>query len=374
MLTRLVACPSVNPQGRASAGPPFGEAALVEMLSEMLSEWGAGIETREIAPGRPNLIARFGRPGSGPSLMLEAHSDNVQVDGMTVDPFGAAVEDGKLYGRGACDPKGAMAAMLLAVKQAGGSGELPGALYFVSTCDEELGATGAKRLMEDGFRVDAAVVGEPTGLAIVNAHKGTVRVRIETRGRAAHSSTPERGVNAIYHMRRVLEAIEGRLAGELASRPAHPALGRPTVSVGTISGGTQVNIIPDRCVIEVDRRSLPAETREAVLREFEDLLADVPDHALEETQYYPSFEEDPQSLVVRIAGAACEKILGREHQCSAAQWSANAGIFKAAGIPCVLFGPGASAQAHTKDEYVELDQVVRAAEVYAEIIRGFFKM
>ncbi|MCX5672636.1 MAG: peptidase dimerization domain-containing protein, partial [Planctomycetota bacterium] len=180
-----------------------------------------------------------------------------------------------------------------------GGAKLPATLYFVSTADEEIGATGAKRLAAEGFRVDAAVVGEPTDLAIIHAHKGASRLRITTRGRAAHSSDPSAGVNAIARMARIVEAIEGPMAAGLAARP-HPVLGPPTVSVGRIRGGTQVNVVPDRCEIDVDRRTLPGETSAGVVAEFRALLdglrAGDPHLAydIEESQWWPAFEEDPR--------------------------------------------------------------------------------
>ena len=375
MLSRLVACPSVNPVGAAPAGPTFGEGAMAGLLASILSAWGAETRQREIAPGRFNFVASF--PGAGPRrLMLEAHSDTVSVEGMTVAPFESVVRDGRLYGRGSCDAKGPMAAMLLAIRSViGGGAKLPATLHFVSTADEEIGATGAKRLAAEGFRVDAAVVGEPTDLAIIHAHKGASRLRITTRGRAAHSSDPSAGVNAIARMARVVEAIEGAMAEQLAARP-HPVLGPPTVSVGRIRGGTQVNVVPDRCEIDVDRRTLPGETSAGVVAEFRALLdglrAGDPHLAydIEESQWWPAFEEDPGGPVARLVASAAAKVLGRA-EWRGAPWTSNAGIFRAAGIPCVLFGPGSVRQAHTAGEFIELAEVVKAARVYEEIIRGF---
>jgi acetylornithine deacetylase len=227
----------------------------------------------------------------------------------------------------------------------------------------------------DGLRVDAAIVGEPTGLAIVHAHKGACRFRIVTRGRAAHSSDPSRGRSAIARMARAVQAIEGPLARRLRRRK-HPLLGPPTVSVGVIRGGSQVNVVPDRCEIEVDRRTLPDEDREAVAGELRRTLDALKradrgfTYDLEVIEWYPAMEEDRRGPLGRLVGAAAARILGRA-RFKAVPWSANSGIFRQAGIPCILFGPGSIRQAHTADEWVELDQVVRAARVYAEIIRAF---
>ena len=376
LLSRLVARASVDPPPGAPAEPPFGEGALAGLLTEILSPWGARTETVEFAPGRFNFLARFDGADPGRTLMLEAHADTVAVEGMAVPPFDPVVRDGRLYGRGSCDCKGAMAAMLLGIRTVlDERGRLPATLRFVSTGDEEVGGTGARRLVAEGLHVDAAIVGEPTGLAIVHAARGGYRCRIVTKGRAAHSSDPSQGVSAIRKMARVVQGLEGPFAAELARR-GHPLLGAPTVSVGVIRGGQQVNVVPDRCEIEVDRRTLPGEIRDGVARQLRRHLDAIgaadPQFAydLEDLAWYPAFVEDREAPVARLAAEACRAVLGRA-EFKAVPWTANSGIFKEAGIPCVLFGPGSSGQAHTADESVELDQVAKAVEVYAEIIRRF---
>jgi acetylornithine deacetylase len=291
-------------------------------------------------------------------------------------PFEPIVSGGRMLGRGTCDDKGPMAAMLLGLRAVlDEDGAFPSDVYLVSTCDEERGSSGAKRLMAEGFRTDAAVVAEPTDLEIVDAHKGATRWRIRTHGIAGHSSAPERGVNAISMMARLIERINGPMAAALAKKH-HPRLGSPTLSIGTIRGGVQVNIIPAECEMEVDRRLLPDETCEQatadLVRELEDLKASVPqfDYFFDEFGSYPPLEEDPKGPIASAAAAACAKVLGRA-TFAAAPWAGNSGVFKAAGIPCVLFGPGSIKQAHTRDEFVELEQVAQAVGVYAEIIRTF---
>jgi acetylornithine deacetylase len=225
--------------------------------------------------------------------------------------------------------------------------------------------------MASGFRADAAIVGEPTDLALVHAHKGAVRWKITTRGVAAHSSNPALGVSAISKMQKVLGLFEGPLAVE-SRRRRHPLLGSPTVSVGTIRGGTQVNIIPPSCTIEAEWRMIPGEDAAAVTarlrRCLEALRKKDRDFAfrLEEIERYHPFEEDMKSPVARLAAGACRRALGKV-SCAVAPWAANSGAFKHAGIPTILFGPGSIKQAHTKDEFINLNQVVAAANVYAEI-------
>jgi len=375
LLSRLVARASVDPPDGACVEPPFGEGAMAALLTEILSAWGARTETVEFAPGRFNFLARFDGADPDRTLMLEAHADTVPVEGMTIPPFEPVVRDGRLYGRGSCDCKAAMAAMLLAIRRVLDEGGPPATLWFVSTGDEEVGGTGARHLVDGGFRPDAAIVGEPTGLAVVHATRGGYRFRIVTKGRAAHSSDPSRGVSAIAKMARVVQTIEGPLAEELG-RIRHPILGPPTVSVGVIRGGEQVNVVPDRCEIEVDRRTLPDEARREIRKQFvrhlETIAAADPEfqYDLEELAWYPAFVEDRDGPVASLVAAACEATLGRA-EFKAVPWTANAGIFKEAGIPCILFGPGSGGQAHTADESVDLNQVVKAVDVYAEIIRRF---
>ena len=360
LLAQLVACPSVNPKGVAPTGPPYGEAGMAELLAKLLKSWGGQVQIVETAPGRPNVLACF--PGKNPkrSLLLDAHTDIVAVDGMIIPPFTPTIRDGKLYGRGACDTKGPLAAMLIGLRRVLDAGQPPVTVWFAGTCNEELGATGAIALMESGFRADMAIVGEPTSFKIVHLHKGALRATLETAGVAAHSSTPHLGVNAIYKMAAVITRLE-----KMSFPVTHPQLGGPTVNVGTVTGGSQVNIVPASCRIDVDRRLLPGETKDEIVRQFvgtDDVTCTV-------TEFYPPFEEPLGSPVIKLVANACQRILGRVEY-STPPYATNAGAFKAAGIPSVVFGPGHAAQAHTKDEYIELALVEQAVEVYAEIIRN----
>src|SRR5205085_1020835 len=225
-----------------------------------------------VARLRDNLVARGERPGARRTVLLEAHQDTVPADNMTIDPFGARVEGGRLYGRGACDVKGGMAAMLAAFarlvreKPAGAAD-----VILACTVDEEHTFTGVTRLVESGLRADAAVVAEPTCLKIVHAHKGVIRWHLETTGRSCHSSSPEQGVNAIYRMGRVLTGIE-RYADRLRASRSDLLLGPPTISVGRVEGGTSVNTVPDRCRIEIDRRVIPGEDAAAAPADLEAFL------------------------------------------------------------------------------------------------------
>lgn len=375
-LKQLVACPSVNPRGGPADVPPFGEARLNAMLAEILGGWGADIDIQEVMPGRTNLIARFAGADRDRCLMLTCHSDTVPTDGMKIDPFEPRIEDGRLYGRGACDTKGSMAAMLAALANVLESpGGLPTSVCFVATCNEEQGATGVRELVRSGFHADAAIVGEPTDLKIVDVHKGAVRFSIEIAGRAAHSSDPRRGINAISKAAAIIRRIDGPLNDELTRSP-HPRLGPPVISVGIVQGGFLVNIIPDRCLIEIDRRLLPGETAdsatEQLRRHIDAVAAAEPplDYILRQTQYYPPLESDPRSPLGCLLAETVGSVTGNA-EFVAAPWGSDAGSLHVAGIPVFVFGPGSISEAHSSCEFVDLDTVADAMKVYTELIRRF---
>jgi len=362
LLSQLVACPSVNPKSATHFSSPLGEAGMVALLEELLRSWGAKVDIHEVHPNRPNLLACF--PGKNPnrSILLDAHTDTVAVDGMIIPPFTPTVRDGKLYGRGACDTKGPMAAMLLGLRRILDAGQPPATVWFAATCNEESGGTGAYALAKQNIHVDFALAAEPTDLKIVHMHKGCLRVDIKTSGVAVHSSMPDRGVNAIYKMCRVIDRLEREVAPALA-KTKHPQLGSPTLSVGLINGGSQVNIVPDSCSIQVDRRVIPGEQRDDIVQQL------AGNEACEVTEFYPALEEPADSAASQHVANACRKVIGRA-DFVVAPYATNAGIYHAAGIPSLVIGPGSLAQAHTKDEFVDLNEVVRGVDLFAEIIRS----
>jgi acetylornithine deacetylase ArgE len=368
----LVRIPSVNPMGRTVTGEQFYEVRVTDYLERFFRDLGVAFDRRPVAPHRDNIVARYDSPGSPTTILLEVHQDTVPVDGMTVDPFGGEIRDGKLYGRGSCDVKGGMAAMLTAFarlvneKPAGAANVL-----LACTVDEEHTFVGVQRLMEQGLRADMAVVAEPTGLQIVDAHKGVVRWKVRTAGRACHSSRPDQGINAVYRMGRVLPLIE-EYADRLIRSPAHPRLGPPTLSVGRIDGGVSVNTVPDECVIEIDRRLLPGEDPDAAWRDFRDYLAaasSVPVVCDKIWLACPALSNDGSEEVRRRLGAAIDAVEG-SHSVLAVPFGTDASSIALAGIPAVVFGPGDIAQAHTKDEWIELDQIDRAAEILYRFFQG----
>ena len=370
LLRDLVALPSVNPMGRDLQSPDLFEHRVTAYLEEFFRGLGVAHERQPVAPLRENIIARVEPPGARRTLVFEAHQDTVPTDHMVIDPFGAKIEAGRLYGRGACDIKGGMAAMLAAFARV--ARERPaGACNVIMACtvDEEHTFPGVQRLVR-GLKADMAVVAEPTQLNIVNAHKGVVRWTLAARGRACHSSSPEQGVNAIYRMAGLLVSVE-RYAGMLHSSPGDPVLGRPTLSVGRIEGGVSVNTVPDDCRAQIDRRLIPGEDPRQALEHFRNYLKE--HHGAGDFECTDPWLRAPalaaagsEELVARL-GAAIDAVKG-SHRVTAVPYGTDASTIAEAGIPAVVFGPGDISRAHTCDEWVPLDEVEQASEILYRLV------
>jgi acetylornithine deacetylase len=371
LVAEMVAIPSVNPLD-GPIGDGRGEGRLAGYVCAQLSEAGLECELREVVAGRPSVVARL--PGaSEEAVWFDAHLDTVSAEGMAFDPFAARIEGDILHGRGAADDKGSLAAMMAALLRVAGSGVPPPAtIILTATADEEYQMRGLRSLLDSGLQARAAIVGEPTGLEIVVAHKGVVRFQVITRGRSVHSSRPQEGVNAIYAMASVVQALEAYAKGGVG-RESHPLLGRATLSVGVIRGGEYVNVVPDRCQVEVDRRLLPGEEgRRAVadvraylhsaLGEEADLEVTHP------TLTVPGLEISESEPIVQAALAAARKVLGRATT-NGMTGTTHAGPLQKAGIPALVFGPGAMGQAHTATEQLDLSQMEQAAAVYEVLMR-----
>jgi acetylornithine deacetylase len=377
-LIQLVALPSVNPMGRDVEGDEYLEGRVTDYLQALFTRWELPWQRQTVQPGRDNIVARLdGDPSH--VVMLEAHQDTVPVDGMTIEPWTPDVREGRLYGRGACDIKGGMTAMLTALSRL--VEERPeGMPTVVMACsvNEEHGFTGATALTElwqQGDSVfprkpDAAIVAEPTGLDVVVAHKGIVRWRCHTTGRACHSSQPQLGENAIYRMSAVLRALEQYANNVASTMGEHPRCGRPTLSVGTITGGLSVNTVPDRCTIEIDRRLLPDEDPQEAYRHVVDYVAQQAD-----SQHDPPFMQGG-GLSDEHNGPLAESLVSVVRELTGSgnvigvPYGTDAAAFSAAGVPTVVFGPGSIDQAHTCDEWIELAAVEQASEVLYRFLRS----
>lgn len=378
-LTRaLVATPSVNPVLEAGGA---GERAIAELTAGWLESWGFEVEVVEVADGRFNTVGRRGT-GSGPTLILNGHLDTVGVEGMTVDPFGAELRDGRLWGRGSCDMKGGVASLLAAAAATVGD-QLAGTLIVALTGDEEHASLGMAHLVESGVRADAAIVCEPTSLAVMPAHKGFVWVEADFTGRAAHGSRPEVGVDAILHAGRFLAALDG-LQSELNGRTAHPLLGHGTLHAGTIQGGVAASVYPERCSVVLERRTLPGETGEGVTEEFRRVLEQTVGEGsgtskqgvagltaeLRQGLTRPGTEVPVESPLVTGLLRAC----GGEGVAEAVEgmtaW-VDAAFFNEVGIPAVCFGPGSIAQAHSVDEWIDPTEIGACSRVLTRFVREF---
>jgi len=375
LLTELVRCPSVNPGDLKNFEYPYGEAELVNLLTGYLKEMGGDVFIDEVLPGRPNMWAHFKGRDSSRTILLDVHTDTVSHLNMVVNPFDAEVRGGRLYGRGACDTKGPMAAMLLALESALSKEGLAYDVIFSATCNEENGGTGASKLVES-VKADFAVIGEPTELKLVTRHKGVMRADITVYGKATHSSTPELGCNAIYTANRIVSAFEV-LANNLKSQTSDPVLGNATLAVVQIKGGTASNIIPDCCTIQIDRRIMPGEDVDTVKKTIESVVCDAVAGTIKSspeitwTQFYPSMETHDNLQDLAVLDIALKSVIGSATY-DAVAYGTNGGFYAQAGIPCVVFGPGSIADAHTNNESIDLKEVEIAAKVLHNfLVTGF---
>ncbi|MGE5193932.1 MAG: M20 family metallopeptidase [Deltaproteobacteria bacterium] len=378
ILKDLVAIPSVNPMGRDVEGPEYLETRLSGHLENFFNRLGVECQKIEVMPGRANVIARLDRPGASTTVLLDAHQDTVPVEGMTIDPFRPVVREGRLYGRGACDVKGGMAAILGAFARLVAERPKHAANVVVScTCDEESTAQGARalaRLWSDPARSGSllsaaptvAVIAEPTDLNVIIAHRGAVRWKLRTKGRACHSSRPQEGINAIYRMAQVLLCLE-RYADELPRMvPAHPLCGPPTMWVGRIAGGISVNTVPDECLVEIDRRVIPGEDPESVIPHVTRYLRERLDVDFE---MLPPWL-DGATLSDKNNGSWADRLLTQiaavagPRRKEGAWYGTNASRIAATGVPAIVFGPGSINQAHTVDEWIDVNELRQASEIY----------
>lgn len=388
-LTReFIQVPTVNPPGER-----YEEMA--EVMAKRLSE--AGFSTRLVRvpderlrelglePPRVNVIGVLKGSGGGRSLCYNGHYDVVPPGGgWSVDPFGGVVRDGRIYGRGAADMKGANAAMIVAVKALKEAGfRLRGDVVYVATPDEETGGhAGAEYVVKEGLvRADACVVGEPTEVdKIAVAHKGVVWLELTTYGKAAHASLPHRGINAVEKMAKVIVSLE-KLKAELAKRetkvPMPEDSRTPTMMVGgVIHGGVKINVVPDRCVVTIDRRLIPEEDAEQVISEIrgfiEELKREDPElrvdlRVLEVAS--PAYTREDEEIV-KVVRESIKRVTGRDAVITGLTGFTDMRFFNQV-MPTILYGPGSMSQAHVADEHVAVEDLIVGAKVYALTVLGF---
>jgi acetylornithine deacetylase len=306
-------------------------------------------------------------------LMLNSHMDTVPVDNMSIDPFDPVVENGCVFGRGSCDAKASVAAMLSVVIDYANRSERSSPVVFAAMADEEFAFSGAWKLIEESWPVAGCVVGEPTLLRRVIAHKGIVRWRISVRGVSAHGATPELGHSAIYDGARVALALED-YAQQLARTDSHSMLGHPTLNVGKVVGGQAVNIVPDACVLELERRLLPGEDGGEAMRDCEEFLRDrlaVPLTFEEPYLVDPAMETAPEAPIVSALARAQQATLGCESELAGAHYGTDGSKLAKAGIETVVCGPGDIAQAHTANEFVRVEQLDLATSMYTHLLANW---
>jgi acetylornithine deacetylase len=353
----LVAIESVNPGLVAGAA---GEEQVAGHVAAWCDAASLDVDVEEVAPGRPNVVAVARGSGGGRSLLLNAHTDTVGGSRMSA-PFSARIEGDRLYGRGAYDMKGALAAAMVATAGARRLG-LRGDVILAAVIDEEVGSLGTERLLES-TRADAAIVAEPTELRVCIAHKGFVGFEIEVHGRAAHGSRPELGIDAIARMGHVLVRLEG-LDADLRSGSGHPLLGTGSLHASLIEGGQEYSSYPARCLLTGERRMIPGERRSQVAEELGRLLDGIGGSARVTFGREP-LETDPEADIVTLA----LNHVGADGVHGVPFWT-DAALLSEAGIPTVVLGP-AGEGAHAEVEWVDLASLDRCAEIYLTVAEGF---
>jgi acetylornithine deacetylase len=369
LTAELVVIDSTNPDLVPGGA---GETKIARFVADWLESAGLEVELHELGPGRANVIAVARGSGGGRTLMLNAHMDVVGAGGMA-EPWMPRVEGPLLYGRGAYDMKASLAAIMLAGREAT-SLDLRGDVIVTAVADEEFASIGVQDVVRQ-MGADAAIVTEPTGLDLCVAHKGFVWLEVETRGVASHGSLPEAGVDAIAKMGPVLSGLTA-LDGELRSRPGHPLLGPSSIHASLIQGGQELSTYPARCLLSIERRTIPGETT----GEIEGQIAVILDGA---TAADPAFQAEQRTLLVRdpfsvdldqpivdIARRQLARVIGREPEIVGAGGWMDSAFLAAAGIPTVIFGPDGEG-AHADVEWVDLKSATRTADALLGIIREF---
>lgn len=367
LLQDLIALPSINPAFLPEDPDRTGEERVASYLADLARKQGLEVSRQPVLPGRKNLLVRLKPAGKAKRrIILSPHLDVVPAEDKQFKP---RVKNGRLHGRGACDTKGSVAAFFHALLELTKDKNRPAEteILFVGLVDEEFCQSGSRVLGERGPKGDLAIAGEPTQLQVVTAHKGNLWLCLETRGKAAHGATPHLGKSAIQPMARIANLLLTEYA-ELLRKRTHTLLGSPTVSIGVIRGGTQPNIVPESCSIEVDRRTIPGETEDSVLAEIHHLIKKhgLPTTTIVESRGVPCppLETDPNLPVVQQFLRAA-----RRRKTQGVAYFTDASPIAMGGTPAIVFGPGDIAQAHSADEWIDLKQLDQAAAIVLRFLR-----
>ena len=353
-----------------------GEKEVARFLAEILSGWGFSVDLRDVVPNRPNVVARIGSPDS-PALMFAGHLDTVGVEGMSHAPFDAEIRDEKIFGRGSTDMKSGVASMCIAAKTAAAAvgKSARRQIIIAAVVDEEYASIGMRELVASGITAEAAILTEPTRLAICPAHRGFVWIEVEVTGRAAHGSRYDIGVDAIRHAALVLAQLD-KLETQDLPRRTHKLLGRGSLHASAIEGGSGLSTYPDRCVFTIERRTLPRETAETAIDEVreacERVRAERPELSAQirliESQA-PSDVSVDAAVVEMLKRAMVEERVEPIVEGMSA-WT-DAAILNSAGIPAICFGPGDISLAHAKEEFVAISEIEQATAVLDRMARDW---
>ena len=366
LLKQLVAIDSINPTLVPGAK---GEAEIGKALVQILSAIGMTVDVQEVAPGRPNIVGTLEGRSPGRSLMFCGHTDTVGVAGMS-RPFDPVEREGRIYGRGSQDMKSGVAAMIDAARVIRDSGGLDaGKLVIACVVDEEHSSIGADALVTR-WRADGAVVTEPSALQVAIAHKGFEWIAIETEGRAAHGSRPQDGRDAIRLMGRVLQGLD-RIDRDLQSRPPHPMVGTASLHASLIEGGQELSSYPDRCHLQMERRTIPGEAPGAGGREVEELLAKLRNEdpefkATSKVMFARSPHQVPETHELTralVSASGVSSVIGMSF------WT-DASVLGEAGIPAILYGP-TGAGLHSVEEWVDVQSVLTCRDSLVKLTRDW---
>ena len=377
VLQDLVRIPSVNPDLVPDAD---GEAKIANYIADTLAGWGLEVQVREIAEGRLNVIATLEGAGAGRTLLFNGHMDTVGVEGMA-EPYSGEVRDGRLYGRGAIDMKGSLAATMAATKSLIDSGiTLRGSVIFTYVADEEYASIGTSAIADDIRqgrlrRPDGAVNTEATGLRVGVGHKGFTWLEVVTEGKAAHGSRPDLGVDAIAQMGKLLVEVD-RLQEQLAAGDQHSLLGAGSVHASLVNGGREMSSYPGRCTLKLERRTVPPETADSVAEELEKIISrlsteDPGFHASSRVMFVRNpWQADPRSQIVKTTAAAIEAVTGTPSTTMTQTGWLDSALLGDVGIPTVICGPSGEGL-HAEVESIDVTSLGTCTEIYAEIIRRF---
>ena len=373
LLGELVAIDSTNPE---YSGNTSGEKEIGDYIYDYFKRSGIECERQDVTGPRSNIIARVhGNQGNKDkkALLLCSHMDTVFIEGMTFIPL---VREERLYGPGACDAKGSLASMMHALRMISDVKKRDRDIWFLAVVSEEIYHLGITRFLKDFRSFDACVIGEPSRLDIGTAHKGFVRLRIRTYGKSAHGATPELGINAIYTMNEIISELKDVLIPSLGNIK-HGSLGSPTINLGKIDGGVSFNLVPDSCIILIDRRTLPGEDPEEVLDTFRESVNNITRkdqglkaEVLDDVQTSPWLETGKNEKIVQAAEKAVSAVKGSK-RCFGFPYVTDGGLVSRQGVPTIILGPGDAANCHILEEYVDIRELKQAAEIYKNIYLNY---